>query len=92
MSSEKKSANPNVNSNFGKVPNYIVKRHQENHQKALRDEYNETLKMVPIGMKIVPHDERVETLQNLAEASKELINNLERFPIMSTNVSRSSFA
>jgi hypothetical protein len=46
------------------------------------------LDAIPPGNRLVPEAERIKYLADLIEVKNEIINALERFPIISTNVSR----
>ena len=58
-----------INDNFGEVPEYILKRKyakarldsEENRRRMMND-------LVPPGMRLVPEQERLDTLKDLKEA------------------------
>lgn len=81
-----------VNHNFGRIPDYLIKMHNDKYLNFVRREYDEILNSIPPGMRCLSYGERIQTLNNLVEARDELINNLERYPIMSINVNRSKVA
>lgn len=45
---------------------------------------------IPTGMREVPEDERIQTLKDLNEVKDEIINALERYPIVRDGVNRTS--
>jgi len=47
------------------------------------------LASIPPGNRLVPEAERIKYLTDLIEVKNEIINALERFPIITSNVSRS---
>ena len=67
--------------NYGKVPSYINKyknqKEEELKQKAIDDE----MAKHPPGTRLMPKEERQETLKDLKEAKAETENQLERLPI-----------
>ena len=71
-----------LNPNFGTVPKYVQARQQAAQRKAEREEAEaRAAAECPPGMVLVPEDERVETLEQLAAARKETQSELNRMPI-----------
>ena len=70
-----------MHKNFGKVPQYIKKYNDEFAEKKAKKAQEEEDKNLPEGMKLMPEEERLATLNELL-ASKETINEmLQKMPI-----------
>ena len=71
------------------MPEYIVKIKQEKARRAEQERNRRLMdELVPPGMRLVPEQERQETLKDLFEAREHIMSALERYPIMRSNVHR----
>ena len=78
-----------VNENFAKIPDYLLKYRQENDERTKKMIIREQIDKIPFGHRLVPEQERLETLKNLEDAQNEIVNTLERLPIISHHFRRS---
>ena len=67
--------------NFGKVPAYLNKYKEEAETLAQKREDLKAKRALPKGMRQVPEDERIATLEDLTESRKELNAILQTMPI-----------
>ena len=72
-----------LNPNYGKVPQYIdeykEQRRVVQEEKARKEEQANC----PAGMRLMPEDERVSTLDHLEKSKTEVFNNINKLPIAS---------
>jgi len=72
-----------LNPNYGKVPKYLEDFKQEQHQKDEVKRLKEEQAKCPSGMRLMPEQERVETLRMLEVAREETFQGLNKLPIAS---------
>ena len=68
--------------NQGKVPTYLNKYAKEREDKRLQAEYDDEMSKHPPGTRLMPEDERVETLKDLKEAQGLTMRELEKLPVV----------
>ena len=72
--------------NYGNVPSYLKKynkqRENENVQKMIEEERAK----IPAGTRLMPDEERLETLKDLEESRKEVNIALEKLPVVSRTI------
>ena len=72
-----------LNPNYGRVPQYIdeykEQRRVVQEEKARKEEQANC----PAGMRLMPEDERVSTLESLEKSQTEVFNNINKLPIAS---------
>ena len=74
---------PGLNKNYGKVPSYINKYNQQREDAAIQRMMEEERSKIPAGTRLMPEEERVETLRDLQESRKEINTALEKLPVVS---------
>lgn len=74
------------NKNYGKVPSYLNKYNKQRDEEAKKKALDEELSKHPPGTRLMPEEERVQTLNDLNEAKAETNRQLERLPV--ANVSQ----
>ncbi len=70
------------NKNYGKVPSYINKYAKEREDAVKQKAIDDEMAKHPPGTRLMPEDERQETLKDLKEAKEETNKQLERLPIV----------
>lgn len=68
--------------NQGKVPNYLNKYAKEREDKKAREEYEQEMAKHPPGTRLMPEEERVQTLNDLKEAKVAANKELEKLPVV----------
>jgi len=76
-----KAQEPSTHKNFGKVPEYLQKYKTESEEKKEQEKRLAEEKKYPKGTRLISEEERIQTLTQLQETRKELVNMLEKFPI-----------
>ena len=70
------------NKNYGKVPAYLNK-YKDQREDAIRQQaVDEEMAKHPPGTRLMPEDERQETLRDLREAKATTTDQLERLPVV----------
>lgn len=74
---------PKKTDNFGKVPKYLEKYKEEAKEKSDIIEAKKELKKsgAPPGTKLMPEEERLQTLKDLEENKKKVEEILNKMPI-----------
>lgn len=67
---------------YGKVPNYLIQRKVELAREAEAKRAAQEAEAVPAGMRVMPEDERQETLQLLAKSKREAYDRLQQMPFV----------
>jgi hypothetical protein len=67
---------------YGKVPNYLIQRKVELARQAEERRAAQEAEAVPAGMRIMPEEERLETLELLAKSKHEAYNQLHQMPFV----------
>jgi hypothetical protein len=70
------------NRNFGKVPSYINKFKNERENAIMQKAVDEEMAKHPPGTRLMPEEERLETLRDLNEAKVETNKQLEKLPVV----------
>eukprot|EP00471_Norrisiella_sphaerica_P002815 CAMPEP_0184494402 /NCGR_PEP_ID=MMETSP0113_2-20130426/28624_1 /TAXON_ID=91329 /ORGANISM="Norrisiella sphaerica, Strain BC52" /LENGTH=278 /DNA_ID=CAMNT_0026880143 /DNA_START=45 /DNA_END=881 /DNA_ORIENTATION=- len=76
------------NKNFGKIPDYIIKRKIELAKKKEAKKKAAKKNDLPPGMVQVPEEERLEILRKLQAGKKQVSDELARFPLVVETLSR----
>ena len=71
-----------MHKNYGKVPRYIDKYNQERHDIKIQEMIEEEKAKIPAGTRLMPEEERQETLNDLLESRKEVNTALEKLPVV----------
>ena len=67
--------------NYGKVPGYINKYHKERHDAQVQALVEEEKQRHPPGTRLMPDEERLDTLHDLFDSRKEIATALEKLPV-----------
>jgi hypothetical protein len=67
--------------NYGKTPKYIEKYKEEAKEKQEFKLEQRAAKMRPPGTRVLPENERIETLEKLEQNKKEVIAIMNQLPI-----------
>jgi len=70
-----------IHKDFGKTPDYLQKYKQEAEEKKLNEKRKLEEAKYPKGTRLLPEDERVQTLNSLLDSRKEIQNLIEKMPI-----------
>eukprot|EP00356_Strombidium_inclinatum_P015863 CAMPEP_0170504754 /NCGR_PEP_ID=MMETSP0208-20121228/48867_1 /TAXON_ID=197538 /ORGANISM="Strombidium inclinatum, Strain S3" /LENGTH=95 /DNA_ID=CAMNT_0010785191 /DNA_START=1384 /DNA_END=1667 /DNA_ORIENTATION=- len=81
-----KEKNIDLHKNFGKVPNYINKYNQKREDDHVRRLIEEEKAKMPPGTRLMPEEERLDTLKDLQDSKKEITNTLEKLPVVSKTI------
>lgn len=81
MTTEEKNAIVNKPKNYGKVPEYINKYNREREDQARQREIEAEQAKLPPGTRLMPEDERVQTLEDLKAAKRATNIELEKLPV-----------
>lgn len=73
--------NPTARADFGKIPEYLIKRKIEAAKKELEEAANAPDPDCPPGMVRMPEEERLETLAILEENRSDVIQQLNTMPL-----------
>ena len=77
-----KSKKAEMHRNYGKVPKYIDKYNQERHDAHIQQMIEEEKAKIPAGTRLMPEEERIETLNDLQESRREVNTALEKLPVV----------
>jgi len=80
---EKETKSAEMHRNYGRVPNYLNKFNREREEDAIRKMVEEERSRMPPGTRLMPEEERLETLKDLQDSYKEVNNTLEKLPVIS---------
>lgn len=69
--------------NYGKLPNYVRKYKAEAEEDEIQRMVEEERAKIPAGTRLMPEEERLETLKELQDSKKELNATLEKLPVVS---------
>lgn len=69
--------------NFGKVPSYIHKYNRAREDAEIQRMVEEERAKIPPGTRLMPDEERLDTLKDLQESRKEINTALEKLPVVS---------
>lgn len=69
--------------NYGRVPGYINKFHKQKEEMVIMKMIEEEKAKMPPGTRLMPEQERLETLADLKESRTEINNALEKLPVVS---------
>ena len=69
------------NKNYGKVPNYLNKYKNQREEEAKQKAEQEEMSKHPPGTRLMPENERLETLRDLKESIVETNRQLETMPV-----------
>ena len=75
-----------LNPNYGKVPQYLEEFKNQRDVQEERRKYQEELAKCPPGMKLMPEQERVETLEILQRGKDEVWQAINKLPIASNTL------
>jgi len=75
--------NLQTHKNYGKVPKYIDKYNQQREDAEIRQMIEEEKAKIPPGTRLMPEEERQDTLNDLISSKKEINTALEKLPIKS---------
>lgn len=68
--------------NYGKVPSYINKFKNQKEEQLKQKAMDEEMAKHPPGTRLMPEEERIETLTDLRQAKAETNRQLERLPVV----------
>lgn len=80
---EEKSKEMVTHKNYGKIPRYIQKYDKQREDQAVQRMIEEEKAKHPPGTRLMPEDERLETLKDLQESRKEINTAIEKMPVVS---------
>lgn len=83
-----KPQTPKVNENFGKIPDYLMRRKIELAKKQERQRLAQTSSTAPPGMTMLSEEERQDTLSALRRSRQQVEDDLARFPLIVETISR----
>ena len=83
---EKEDTRIYTHKNNGKVPKYINKYNQQREDDHIRLLVEEERARHPPGTRLMPDEERLETLNDLLESKKEINSALEKLPVVSKTI------
>lgn len=72
-----------LNPNYGKVPQYLDDYKEQRRVVQEEKTRNEEQANCPSGMRLMPEEERVTTLNQLEKSKDEVFNNINKLPIAS---------
>ena len=78
---EIKAKEPDMHKNYGKIPSYINRYHKERHEAQVQQMIEEEKARHPPGTRLMPEEERLETLNDLKESRREINIALEKLPV-----------
>ena len=70
-----------LNPIYGKVPRYVEEFKKKVEDQKENEKKEEELKKIPPGTRLLPEEERIETLENLKSSKAELLKVLGKMPI-----------
>jgi hypothetical protein len=71
---------------YGKVPAYIEGYKKEAAEKQAMKQAEQEKALLPPGMRLMPEEERMETLMMLKNSQTEVQNMIERLPFSATSL------
>lgn len=71
-----------INKSYGKVPNYLNKFKEQKEEELRNKAIEEERAKHPPGTRLMPEEERVETLNDLLAAKAETSHALEKLPVV----------
>lgn len=72
--------------NYGKVPRYIQKYDRKREELHVQKMIEEERAKHPPGTRLMPEEERLETLKDLKESRKEINTAIEKMPVVSRTI------
>ena len=75
-----------VHKNHGKVPSYINKYNKQAQDRAAAKQAAEEQAKLPPGTRLMPEDERQQTLEDLRLAKEETNRLLEKLPVVAHSI------
>lgn len=75
-----------MHKNYGRVPRYINKYAQERAEAEIERLAEEEQAKVPPGTRLMPEEERLETLHDLTESRRDVNTALEKLPVVSRTI------
>ena len=75
-----------LHKNYGKVPRYVQRYDKQREDLHLQRMEEEEKARHPPGTRLMPEQERVDTLNDLRESKKEISTAIERLPVMSRTI------
>jgi hypothetical protein len=85
LADEARANSPLLKSDYGRVPEYLRQRKLEALAARQRAEAAERSKHIPAGMRILPEDERLKTLEVLEQSKGDVEARLGELPIAATD-------
>lgn len=85
LAEEARANSPLLKSDYGRVPEYLRQRKLEALAARQRAEAAERSKHIPAGMRILPEDERLKTLEVLEQSKGDVEARLGELPIAATD-------
>ena len=79
---EEKNKKADMHKNYGKVPKYIDRYNQERQDAIIERMVEEEKAKIPAGTRLMPDEERLETLKDLQDSRKEVNTALEKLPVV----------
>lgn len=73
---------PQMHKNHGQVPNYIQKYRRQDNEKLAQKRWEEEQALLPPGTRLMPEEERQDTLRDLKAAKNETENAMQRLPVV----------
>lgn len=83
---EYKEKNMVQHRNYGQVPNYVKKFNQQRENIEVMRMLEEEKAKIPPGTRLMPEQERLDTLKDLMESKRELNTALEKLPVVSKTI------
>jgi hypothetical protein len=72
--------------NYGKIPKYIQKYDRQREELHIQKMIEEEKAKHPPGTRLMPEEERLETLKDLKESRKEINTAIEKMPVVSRTI------
>ena len=83
---DEKEKRIDTHKNYGKVPRYIQKYDKERENQQIQKMMEEEKAKHPPGTRLMPEEERLETLKDLKDSKKEINTALEKMPVVSRTI------
>lgn len=86
MEKDDKEKRLDMHKNYGKIPRYMQKYDKEREDQRIERMIEEEKAKHPPGTRLMPEEERLETLKDLKESKKEINTALEKMPVVSRTI------